>query len=155
MTRFAVFVSTFGYVGFFPVAPGTIGSLAGLLVYAAIARLGGGPVADAVTIVILFAAGVWAGTIAERHFGGIDPGPVVIDEVIGMMITLFLVPVGVAGAVAGFALFRISDIVKPFPSARLEGLHGGWGVMADDAMAAIYANLALRLLGWIAPRWIV
>lgn len=154
MTHLAVFVSTFGYLGFCPLAPGTIGSLAGLLVYAGIARLGGGPAAVAAAIVVLFVAGVWAGTIAERHFGGIDPGPVVIDEVIGMMITLFLVPVGVAGAAAGFVLFRISDIVKPYPAARLERLHGGLGVMADDAMAAVYANLTLRLLWWLAPHWI-
>jgi phosphatidylglycerophosphatase A len=154
MTRLAVFVSTFGYVGFFPLAPGTAGSLAGLLVYAAIVHLGGGAAANIVTIVVLFAAGVWAGTIAERHFGCVDPGPVVIDEVIGVVITLFLVPVSISGAVIGFILFRIADIVKPFPAGRLEALHGGLGVMADDAMAAVYANLALRFLWWLAPRWI-
>lgn len=155
MKRFAVFVSTFGYVGLFPLAPGTMGSLAGLLVYAAVARFDRGAAAAAATIVVLFAAGVWAGSVAERHYGGIDPAPVVIDEVIGMLITLFLVPVSLSGAIVGFFLFRLSDIVKPFPARRLENLHGGLGIMADDAMAAVYANLALRLLWWLAPRWIV
>ena len=62
----------------------------------------------------------------------------------GMLITLFLNPVGWVGAFVGFLLFRVGDIVKPYPANRLEQLHGGIGVMADDAMAAVYANLALR-----------
>lgn len=154
MTRLAVFVATFGYAGLFPFAPGTIGSLAGLLVYAATARASGG-VAEVVAIIVLFGAGVWAGTIAERHFGSVDPGPVIIDEVAGMLITLALVPVSVAGAFVGFLLFRAFDILKPFPAARLERLPGGLGVMSDDAMAGVYANLMLRLLWWLVPRWIV
>ena len=64
----------------------------------------------------------------------------------GMLITLFLNPVGWAGAAAAFLLFRIADIIKPFPADRLERIPGGVGVMADDAMAAVYANLALRAL---------
>lgn len=155
MTRAAVFVATFGYAGLCPFAPGTIGSLAGLLVYAAIVRSGGGAVAELLTIVALFAGGVWAGTIAERHFGGEDPGAVVMDEVVGMLITLFLVPVSISGAIVGFVVFRVFDIFKPFPTSRLERLHGGWGVMSDDAMAAVYGNLTLRLLWWMMPRWIV
>ncbi len=105
-------------------------------------------------IVVLFAAGVWAGTIAERYFGGIDPGPIVLDEVVGMLITLALLPVGVSGAIAGFVLFRVFDVIKPFPAARFEKLHGGLGVMADDAMAAIYANLSLRVLIAVSAGWI-
>jgi len=66
----------------------------------------------------------------------------------GMLVTLFLVPVGWRGAIGGFLLFRLFDVVKPWPSNRLERLHGGVGVMADDGMAAIYANLALRLGLW-------
>ena len=150
MTRLAVFIATFGYSGYFPVAPGTIGSAAGLAVYLLVwwsesraVELG--------LIAVLFAAGVWAGTTAERYFGGIDPGPVVIDEVVGMLITLAFIPVGVSGAIAGFVLFRIFDVIKPYPAGRLESLHGGLGVMADDAMAAIYANVALRALRWVFP----
>jgi phosphatidylglycerophosphatase A len=109
---------------------------------------------EAGLIVALFAIGVWAGTTAERYFGGIDPGPVVIDEVVGMLITLAFLPVGWIGAVVGFVLFRVFDVIKPFPARRFEALHGGLGVMADDAMAAIYANLVLRLLAVAFPGWI-
>ncbi len=97
----------------------------------------------------MFVVGSWGGNVAERHFGRSDPGQVVIDEVMGMLITLFLNPVGWLGALAGFLLFRIFDVIKPYPANRLEQLHGGIGVMADDAMAAVYANLVLaRRLGY-------
>jgi phosphatidylglycerophosphatase A len=153
VTRLAIFICTFGYAGYAPFAPGTVGSAAGLAVYAAI-RWTGSPIAEVGAIAALLAAGVWAGTIAERFFGGIDPGPVVIDEVAGMLITLAFIPVGATGALAGFFLFRLFDVIKPFPAARFERLHGGLGVMADDAMAAVYANLALRVARWAAPGWI-
>jgi phosphatidylglycerophosphatase A len=153
VTRLAVFIATFAYSGYFPVAPGTIGSAAGLMVYLVVWWTGSAAVEIAL-IVGLFAAGVWAGTIAERYFGGIDAGPIVIDEVVGMLITLAFIPVGFSGALAGFFLFRVFDVIKPFPAARLERLHGGLGVMADDAMAAIYANVALRAAMWMLPGWI-
>ena len=152
MIRLAVFVATVAYCGYFPVAPGTVGSAAGLIVYLLVwwtqSRL-----IEAALIAVVFAVGVWAGTIAERYFGGIDPGPVVIDEVLGMLITLAFMPIGPAAALAGFLLFRIFDVVKPFPARRFEHLHGGLGVMADDAMAAVYANLCLRGLIWLRPGW--
>jgi phosphatidylglycerophosphatase A len=153
VTRLAVFIATAGYCGYFPFAPGTVGSAAGLLVYLLV-WWSQSPVTEIALIVVLFVAGVWAGTTAERYFGGIDPGPIVLDEVVGMLITLAFIPVGPAGAAAGFVLFRVFDVIKPFPAGRLEKLHGGLGVMADDAMAAIYANLALRTLMWLAPDWI-
>ncbi len=153
MTRLAVFVATVGYCGYIPFAPGTFGSAAGLIVYLLVwwAQM---PAFEVALIVGLFAAGVWAGTIAERYFGGIDPGPIVLDEVVGMLITLAFIPVGLSGALAGFVLFRIYDVIKPFPAGRMERLHGGLGVMADDAMAAVYANLTLRGLIWLVPEWI-
>ena len=154
MTRLAVFIATVGYCGYFPIAPGTVGSAAGLQVYLLVWRLQS-PVIEVALIAVLFAAGVWAGTTAERYFGGIDPGPIVLDEVVGMLITLAFIPVGLSGALAGFVLFRLFDVIKPFPARRLESLHGGLGVMADDAMAAVYANLALRGLMWVAPAWVV
>jgi phosphatidylglycerophosphatase A len=95
-------------------------------------------------IVGVFVIGTWSATVAEQQLHTTDPGPVVIDEVLGMLVTLFLNPVSWVGALAGFLLFRIFDVIKPYPANRLERLHGGLGVMADDAMAAIYANLALR-----------
>ncbi len=153
MTRLAVFIATAGYCGYFPVAPGTVGSAAGLVVYLLVWWTQSTAV-EVALIVGLFLAGVWAGTTAERYFGGIDPGPIVLDEVVGMLITLAFIPVGLSGAIAGFVLFRLFDVVKPFPAGRFESLHGGLGVMADDAMAAIYANLALRGVMWLLPRWI-
>ena len=146
--RLAVFVCTFGYIGYAPVAPGTIGSLAGLVVYAAMRWLGAGPFADTLLIVALFAAGIWSGTHAERYFGGTDPGPGVIDEVVGMLMTLDLIPAGWDVAIIGFLVFRVLDVLKPFPADRLERLHGGLGMMADDAMAAVYGNLAVRAVVW-------
>jgi phosphatidylglycerophosphatase A len=135
------FASALG-AGYFPFAPGTMGSAVGLVLWA---WLPTSPLVHALVIAALFIVGSWSGSVAERHFGRTDPGQVVIDEVMGMLITLFLVPVGWLGAIVAFLLFRISDIIKPFPANRLERLPGGVGVMADDAMAAVYANLALRL----------
>ena len=154
MTRLAVFIATVGYCGYFPFAPGTVGSAAGLVFYAGVWWTGSA-VLETGLIVVLFAAGVWAGTTAERYFGGVDPGPIVLDEVVGMLITLAFIPgLGWTGALAGFVLFRILDVIKPFPAGRFEQLHGGLGVMADDAMAAVYANLSLRFLLWLAPGWV-
>ena len=153
MTRLAVIVATVGYCGYFPVAPGTVGSAAGLLFYLAV-WWAQSPVFEVALILVLFAAGTWAGTTAERYFGGIDPGPIVIDEVVGMLITLAFIPVSLTGALIGFLLFRIFDVIKPFPAGRFEKLHGGLGVMADDAMAAIYANIALRIVLYVRPEWL-
>ena len=128
-------------VGYIPFAPGTFGSLLGLLAWASV---GQSAPRQAVAIGFVFVAGAWSGSVAEHHFRATDPPPVVIDEVLGMLVTLFMNPVGWRGAVAGFFMFRLFDVIKPYPANRLERLHGGVGVMADDAMAAVYANLALR-----------
>jgi phosphatidylglycerophosphatase A len=152
VTRLAVFLATAGYCGYFPIAPGTAGSAAGLLVYLLVWWTGSS-IVEVAAIALIFAAGTWAATHAERYFGGIDPGPVVIDEVLGMLITLAFIPAGWTAMVAGFVLFRVFDVIKPFPADRLEKFHGGFGIMADDAMAGVYANLALRGLIWLAPEW--
>ena len=144
MMRLAVFVCTFGYIGYFPIAPGTVGSAAGLVVYALLRVAGAPPLVDLAVIAGLFAVGVWSGTLAERHFGSTDPGPGVIDEVAGMLVTLWALPVTWAVAIIGFFVFRVLDIVKPWPASRFERLHGGLGMMADDVMAAVYGNLLLR-----------
>ena len=148
ITRLALAIATLGGVGYLPVAPGTFGSAVGLLVWWLLPQA---VAAQAVAIVVLFAVGCWTGNIAERHFGRTDPGHVVIDEVVGILITLFLNPVTWKGAVAAFLAFRVMDIIKPYPADRFERLHGGLGVMADDAMAAIYANVALRAILWGFP----
>src|SRR5215831_7771662 len=129
--------------GYAPIAPGTWGSAVGLLLWFALPST---IWIQALAIVAVLVAGVWSGGVAEHHFGRTDPGQVVIDEVAGMLVTLFLNPVGWVGAFVGFLLFRAADIVKPFPARRLERLHGGFGIMADDVMAGIYANLALRVI---------
>lgn len=152
MTRVAVFIATAGYCGYFPIAPGTVGSAAGLLVYLLVAWAGL-PILEVAAIGLTFAGGAWAATHAERFFGGIDPGPVVIDEVLGMLVTLAFIPAGWQAMLAGFLLFRVLDVIKPFPANRLETLHGGFGIMADDAMAGVYANLGLRGLIWLWPGW--
>ncbi len=149
--RFSLAVATALGVGYVPVAPGTCGSAVGLLVWMV---LPASALVQATAIVALFAIGSWSGGVAERHFGTTDPAPVVIDEVMGMLITLFLNPVGWAGAAGAFLLFRIADVIKPFPANRLERLPGGIGVMADDAVAAIYANLALRAIVGLG-HWII
>jgi phosphatidylglycerophosphatase A len=155
MRHLGLFIATCGYLGYVPVAPGTFGSAAGLLVYLAVRNTGSVAVELGV-IAVLFAIGIWSGTVAEHHFKGVDPGPVVLDEVVGMLITLALLPVNVTGAIVGFLVFRVLDVVKPWPSAKFESLPGGLGVMADDGMAAIYGNLVMRVLlavspaGWLA-----
>jgi phosphatidylglycerophosphatase A len=142
MKLIALAVATSCGVGYAPIAPGTFGSLAGLALWWILPQSWS---VQLLAIVVTFVVGAWSATVAERHFGSTDPGAVVIDEVLGMLITLFLVPVGWGGALAAFLWFRLFDIIKPYPANRLEQLHGGVGVMADDAMAAVYANLALRL----------
>ena len=153
MQRVAVFVCSFGYLGFFPIAPGTVGSAAGLIVYV-MARSAGVPYFELPVIGALFGLGIVFGADTERALGGVDPGPVIIDEVMGMLITLFLVPVNWIGMLVGFALFRVFDIVKPYPARKLERLPGGLGMMADDAMAAVYANLMLHAVYMIAPKFV-
>ena len=146
--RGALLLATAGGVGYVPFAPGTFGSMVGVALWAV---LPSSWISQAIVIVALFVLGSWSGSVAEHHFGRTDPSQVVIDEVVGILMTLFLNPVGWAGALAGFLIFRVSDIVKPYPSNRFERLPGGVGVMADDAMAAVYANLALRVGIWLAP----
>jgi phosphatidylglycerophosphatase A len=150
MRRLAVFLATCGYVGYAPVAPGTFGSAAGLVIFALV-RASGSMSVELATIAVLFAIGVWSGTEAEHHFGGVDPGPIVLDEVVGMLITLALLPVNAVGAFVGFIVFRALDVVKPWPSGRFERLHGGLGIMADDGMAALYGNGVMRILVALTP----
>jgi phosphatidylglycerophosphatase A len=153
MNRLGLFIATCAGVGYAPVAPGTFGSALGLVVFYAV-RATGSVSVELATIVIVFAVGVWSATVAERHLGGVDPGPVVVDEVAGMLITLALLPVNVTGAVVGFLIFRVLDVVKPWPASRFERLPGGLGIMADDGMAAVYGHLIMRGLIALAPGWL-
>jgi phosphatidylglycerophosphatase A len=105
-------------------------------------------------IVAVFAIGVWAASGTEVALGRKDPGVVVIDEVLGMLITLALLPLSITGIVLGFLLFRVFDVIKPYPAAQLEHLHGGLGIMADDAVAGLYSYLVLRACMWLVPAWL-
>jgi phosphatidylglycerophosphatase A len=148
---FPVAIATGFGVGFIPFAPGTFGSLLGLLLWVFVPA----PVASqAAMIIAVFLIGAWSATHAERRLQAADPQPVVIDEVLGMLVTLFMNPIGWVGALLGFLLFRFFDVVKPYPANRLERLHGGLGVMADDAMAAIYANVTLQVTAAIFVRFL-
>ena len=103
------------------------------------------PVAFQVAItVIVFFASVAASTNLAKSLGKKDPGVVVVDEVVGQWVTLLFLPFTPAVAAAGFVLFRVLDVFKPWPARQLESLPDGWGIMSDDVMAGIYANLLLH-----------
>jgi len=141
MTRLALAVGTVGGAGFFPIAPGTVGSAIGVAVYLLTARW---PAAWQIGLLAAISlVGTWGATGTARALGREDPGPVIVDEVAGQLLTLLLTGVGVVGAIAGFFIFRILDIVKPWPARNFEALHGGVGIMADDLMAGLYGNILM------------
>lgn len=138
------FASGFGS-GYMPIAPGTWGSAVGLLVYWALLRLPLWPFVATVVTIVFFSC--WIAGLAERELGAKDPQIIVIDEVAGMLVTLLFVPVNWKAAVVGFFLFRLFDVWKPFPARMAQDkLPGGWGVVGDDVMAGIYANLVLQVI---------
>jgi phosphatidylglycerophosphatase A len=141
-------------LGYFPVAPGTAGSALGLALVVAFRQAALDPLRWAVALTafagLLFVLGVWSGGKAEKVFARVDPPQVVIDEVVGQMITFIATPrLTWTGLMAGFILFRAFDIVKPFPARRAERFSGGWGIMLDDLVAGLYSLIVLVLLG----RW--
>lgn len=99
-------------------------------------------------IVLVTALGVWSGNIVEPLWGK-DHSRVVIDELAGMFISVLFVPVTIPYILIGFILFRFFDILKPLLIRRLEALPGGWGVMADDVLAGVYANILLQVIVWM------
>jgi phosphatidylglycerophosphatase A len=151
MNRLAVFLATAGGAGYAPVAPGTAGSAVGLLLYVLIWKwtLTG----QLALLVVVSIVGVWASDRAARHFAREDPGPVVIDEVAGQLLTLIAAGGSPVTLVLGFLLFRGLDIVKPWPAGRFEDLPGGLGIMADDLMAGFYGRLILMAVASLAPAW--
>jgi len=141
---------SFLYLGYNPVLPGTAGSLGGLLIYLVAQQFPGAGLVVPVCAAILFAAAVWGGRLAESYYDEKDPRPCVVDEGCGVLVSL----IGIAtvpiwhGAVLGFLLFRLYDVLKPFPVRRLERLEGGWGIAMDDVAAGVYANVSVRVLLW-------
>lgn len=97
-------------------------------------------------IIFIFLLGVWISDRAEAVWKKKDPGAVIIDEIVGYLITMGLLPFNLIKATVGFLLFRVFDILKPFPIRRIERIGGGWGIMLDDLVAGFYAALILRLL---------
>jgi phosphatidylglycerophosphatase A len=141
-------IATWFGCGYAPVAPGTVGSAAAILI-AWLLRTYVTPLEFGAMGVILAIPGIWAAGVTAREIKSKDPQIVVVDEVVGQWITL-------AGATAlnwhswllAFALFRIFDIWKPAPVRQLERLPGGFGIVADDAMAGVYGALVLFSAGW-------
>lgn len=152
MTRVRMLLATWFGVGSMPLVPGTFGSLAGLLLWWLL-FVAGGWAAALSGLVVVTLAGFWSAGAAESHYGKKDPGHVVIDEVAGQMLTLLLLPLTPAILVSGFLLFRLLDILKPYPARRLESLAGATGIMIDDLIAGLYANLLLQLLWRLVPGW--
>lgn len=144
MKQLGVGIATVGGVGWFPIAPGTAGSAVGVAIYL-LTRTWSAPAQIALLVGITL-VGIWAASVAEKELKQEDPGPVVIDEVAGQLLTLLLTGVGWKGAIAGFFLFRALDIFKPPPARQLEALHGGFGIMADDLMAGAYGLGVMMLL---------
>lgn len=138
------------WTGFFPVAPGTTGSLVALAAYCWLPWLPLGQdghfgAAALALLLVATATGIAVSGPAEREFGK-DGGPIVVDEIVGQWITVAGLVPSVPVVIGGFLLFRLFDILKPFPAGKSQDLKGGWGVMTDDVVAGIYAAVVLRLL---------
>ena len=142
-----VLLAAWGPCGYAPVAPGTFGTLGALPLYLGLSRLG--PGAYVAFTFAFVAIAMYAAERAGKYWGVADASPIVIDEVAGYLLTMALVPFSWPAAAAGFVLFRIFDILKPWPASALDRVKNGFGVVADDLAAGVWAwaaLLALRLL---------
>jgi phosphatidylglycerophosphatase A len=140
-----MFLATGFYIGNIPVAPGTFGSLLGLPLCFSLAGISAASAVLWTLLFILFA--VWIADAAEKILKQNDPGCIVIDEIAGMMVALVGLPFNPITVVIGFIIFRILDILKPFPIRDLDKrIPGGLGVVADDVAAGIITNLLLRII---------
>jgi len=147
-----VFLATGFNVGNIPLAPGTFGSLIGLPLCFLLAGI---QLPPAIILAVLFIGlAVWVSNAAEKILKKKDPGCIVIDEVCGMVVTLIGLPFNLTTVVIGFIIFRILDILKPFPIGTLDKrLSGGIGIVADDVVAGIFANIFLSILLYISDRF--
>ena len=139
--------------GLAPVAPGTFGTLVAIPIAFALRAY----LPDALflaAVVVFLALGVWAAAVTGRDLGVPDHGAIVWDEVVAFLLVLYFVGDDAVGVAFAFLLFRVFDIVKPWPAGACEKIAGGWGVMLDDLVAGIYANVALRaaIFAWAAIR---
>jgi phosphatidylglycerophosphatase A len=147
--RLALLIATVAGVGHAPVAPGTVASAITVL---ALALLTPSLTARIAVVLAVIVIGTWAAHDAERTLGGKDPGAIVIDEVAGMVLSVIALPLTPAVLLAGFVLFRLFDVVKPYPANALQRLPGGVGVMIDDLVAGLYA-LVLLLVARALVSW--
>jgi phosphatidylglycerophosphatase A len=140
----AVAIGTGFGSGFSPIASGTVGSLLGVALYVPLAAAG--LPAVAIAVAVLFPIGVWAAGVCGRRYGAHDHGRIVVDEIVGQFIALASFPAVPGWLLAGFLLFRVFDIWKPYPAGLIdERWRTPFGVMADDVVAGVYANLALQV----------
>lgn len=138
-------IATWFYVGFSPIAPGTIASITAVPLLLLITHFAS-PVVYCIIVIILWGIGVFVSRKAERLLLCRDPSQIVIDEVVGYLATMVFIPLGWKTIFGGLLLFRLMDIAKPFPVGKSEVLKRGLGVMADDFIAAVYANIILRII---------
>lgn len=144
MRNLVTFIATGAYTGYSPLAPGTVGTLWGVALWALVWPLGTG--AQALTTVLVFGVSVLAADRAEKQWGESDPSRIVCDEVAGFMVASLLVPFTPVNAILAFLLFRFFDILKPYPIRALERrIPGGLGVVVDDVVAGVYANLGAQI----------
>jgi len=143
--KIVLFIATAGGFGYSPLASGTAGTAVALPFAYMLLHL---PVVwQAAVLVLSYIVFSWAAGEADTMFGKHDPGQIVCDEVIGYWVTLFALPPDAAHLGLGFLLFRFFDIVKPFPAGTVDKkVGGGQGVMLDDVIAGIYANICVRLI---------
>ena len=142
--RIVIFFATGAYSGYSPFAPGTAGTLAAIPVYLLFCQLGN--LAYLLIFLALLPLSFWVSGRAEKLFGAKDSGMIVIDEIAGYLVTMFMIPFSAEYIIIGFFLFRFFDITKIYPASAAEKMGGGPGVVMDDVFAGVYANLALRLL---------
>jgi len=141
--KLTVGFASVAFLGYAPVASGTIGSIPAVGVSFLLRNTQAGLL---VLAVLLFVLGTAASSRTAELIGRKDPGEVTIDEFVGMLVAYLWLPMTWTSVIVVFLLFRVFDIVKPFPAGRAERIKGGLGIMADDVIAAIYANLAFRIL---------
>ena len=139
-----VLLAAWGPCGFSPFAPGTVGTLGAVPLAWALSRLGWPAYLGATALLLVL--GVVAAGRAGRHWGVVDASPIVIDEVVGYLLTVALVPFSWTTALLGFLLFRLFDILKPWPVSALDRIKSGLGVMLDDVGAGVLAWVALQLV---------
>lgn len=151
ITKTAIlFIAQGGYAGRFPFAPGTVGTLAAVLIYLVMMRLS--PAVYLALCILLFLVGTWASDRAEALLGSKDSPSIVIDEVVGFLLAMFMLPPAWVFVVAGFFLFRVFDIIKPYPLDNLQNIRGGLGIMLDDIGAAVYTNVVLQVVAAVLNR---